>query len=364
VIVSYGTILTIEQGVTINLNGYNLQVNGVLSGRGTNLNNIVFGSYSGGAVSFTASSASWNEKTGSGCIIENAVLNGVYVSVHTCSPKLSNNTMYPSGIGSDGMAVSIESGAPLIMGNTINGSVECLDGASPTIINNSFVHGGISGEGFDISAPVIVNNTICGGTSEMVAGTGVYADGANYYIANNTIFGCVTAIGVSDGTNIIEGNLIVNSTNGITISGSSTQVSATVQHNTICNNSIGILNYGSVGSFTFAYNNIVSNSKYTLHGLNVTYNWWGTADQQVITQALSSSATFVPFLTAPDTSAPTIPPNLNQPPTPMASPSPSPSPSPHPSPTPTTTPSQAPYYTPANATVAPFSPTARPTQTT
>jgi hypothetical protein len=198
----------------------------------------------------------------------------------------------------------------------------------------------------------------------MVAGTGIYADGANYYIANNTIFGCVTAVSFSDGTNIIEGNLIINNTNGITISGSSS-VSVTLRHNTICNNSVGILNYGSVGSFTFAYNNIVSNTKYTLQGLNVTYNWWGTADQQVITQALSSSATFVPFLTAPDALAPAIPANLNQPPTPMASPSPSPShsPSPHPSSTPTTTPSQAPYYSPANATVAPFSPTTSPTQT-
>ncbi len=314
VIVSYGTTLTIQAGVTVNLNGYNLQVNGILQARGSNGNNIVFDS-SGGNVALTASSSSWNEQAGTGCIIENAVFNNASISVSSTAPKIDNNTI--NNPSTENGAIYMESGAPIISGNNINGDIQCLDDASPTITNN-FIHGGINGEGLDLSAPVIVNNIIEGGTGQMVPGTGIYADGSNYYIANNTIFGCYYGIDVADGRPIIEGNLIINNTDGIALGGSNS-VSVTILHNTICNNTVGVAAYQSAGSITVAYNNLVSNGQYTLGG-NVTYNWWGTTDQTAIAKMLSSGSTFVPFLASPDPQAPAIP-NITTPPSPTPTPS-------------------------------------------
>ncbi|HUK84459.1 MAG TPA: right-handed parallel beta-helix repeat-containing protein [Candidatus Acidoferrum sp.] len=326
VIVDYGATLTVQPGVTMNLNSYNLQVNGILQSIGSNDNNIVFDS-SGGNVVLTASSSSWNQQANTGCIIENSVFNNASVSVSSAAPKIDNNTI--NNIDSENGAVYMESGAPMISNNNINGDIQCLDDASPTITNN-FIHGGINGAGFDLSAPVIINNTIEGGTSQMVPGSGIYDDGSNYYVANNTIFACATGIDVTDGIATIVGNLILNNTNGIYLAGGEF---TTILHNTICNNTVGV--GGSRNAGSVAYNNLVSNFQYTLSG-NLTFNWWGTTNQQTIGQTLPSSANFIPFLTAPDPQAPSIP-NISIPPTPSPSPTTSPSASPSPSSTPAPT---------------------------
>lgn len=330
VIVGYGAKLTIEAGTVIDLNGYNLQVNGILYARGSNTQNIAFNSVGGGMVSFTASSSSWNENTQTGSIIEGSVLNGVYIQVHTTSPKISNNTIYPSADINSGITVDMESGAPLIVGNYLNGTIECLDGASPTIMGNYIRNGGIMGQGFSMAAPVIINNTIIGGSSLMLAGSGIYADGCGYYVANNTIAGCITALALDEGNNIVEGNLIINYTNAIFISGSST--TGIIRHNTICNNAIGISisNY-DYPSANIIYNNMINNTKYNFKSLNVTYNWWGTTNQTAIGALLSSSTVYLPFLTSPDATAPAVPDSLNQIIVPTNSPSPAISPSPSPS---------------------------------
>ena len=336
VIVNYGATLTVQPGVTVNLNRYNLQINGILQSQGSNNNNIIFDS-SGGNVVLTASSSSWNEQANTGCIIENSMFNNASVSVSSAAPKIDNNTI--NNLGSENGAIYMESSAPIISDNNINGDLQCLDDSSPTITNN-FIHGGINGAGFDLSAPLIINNTIEGGTGQMVPGTGIYDDGSNYYIANNTIFGCATGISVNDGIATIVGNLILNNTHGILLGGGV----STILHNTICNNTVGL--GGSENAGSVANNNLVNNLEYTLIG-NLTFNWWGTTNQQTIAQTLPSSATFVPFLTAPNPQAPAIP-NISIPPTPSPPPtSPSPSSTPaqttttdslsNPTPTPTST---------------------------
>jgi hypothetical protein len=353
VIISYGATLTVKPGVTVNLNGFNLQINGILYAQGNSSNNIVFDS-SGGNIVFTGSSTSWTEKpVGYGCIIENAVINNASVSVISTAPMLDNNTI--SNQGSENGAIYTENGAPIISNNNINGDILCLDAASPTITGN-FIHGGVTGEGFDLASPVIVNNIIEGGTGQMESGTGIFADGANYYIANNTIFGCYTGISVDSGTPIIEDNLIINNTNGISVSGPTGGVT-TIIHNTICNSSVGLGAYGSAGIVTVTYNNLVSNTKYTLGG-NLTYNWWGTTNQTAIAQILPNGTAFVPFLNAPDPQDPAIPNNL---PSTPPSPSPSPSSSPSSSPATSTGSTQTQALTSANSTPAPTEqPTAPP----
>lgn len=308
VIVGYGVTLQIEQGAVINLNGYNLQVNGILNARGRSDDKITFTSSNGGAIVFSGSSTSYYESGQTGCIIENAQLNGVYVYVSSGAPKISGCTMIAPNVDSVKMAFEIDSaGAPIISGNTINGSIECLNGAHPTIINN-FIRGGIRSQGFDLSQPVIINNTIIGGAGDPAYGNGINACGNNFYIANNTIYGCYSAISLSEGTNTIEGNLIYNNTNGITMY--QNEYSTTnIRHNTIYNNTQGlIIGYETNLQQVFImYNNLVGNSGYKLEGANVTYNYWGTTNQTAISSLLSSTTVYDPFLNSPDTTAPAAP---------------------------------------------------------
>jgi len=339
VIVSNGATLTIEAGVTVYLNSYNMQINGILYARGSNDNNIVFVSSGSGSIAFTASSTSWNEQAGTGCIIENSILNLVLITTSSTSPKINNDTItYP--YNSDGVAISATSGSPMISNNSVTGDIESINDASPTIINN-FVVGGIWGTGLLESTPIIENNTVKGGaTISYYLGTGIRADGSNVYIAGNTVFDCTTGINVYDGTSIIEGNLVIDNANGIILTGPMSPVSTTIQYNSIVYNTVGLRSSGNLGSVTISYNNILNNSQYSI-GVNVADNWWGTTDQQSIAQILSGSGNFVPFLNAPEPVAPAIP---SQDPSPH--PTPTPAPTPSPTPTPTVTPSPTPFPTP------------------
>jgi len=345
-IVSYGTPLTVQPGVTVNLNGYNLQVNGILCARGSNGSSIVFDSSGTGNVALTASSTSWNEQTGKGCIIENADFNNASIFISDTAPKLDNNIINVGTNSEDG-AINLESGTAVISDNIIYGDIQCMDGASPTISDN-FIQGEIYGQGFDISAPVIINNTIEGGANQVLENAGIFADGTNYYIANNTIFNCGNAIVIAAGTQVITENLIINNTDAITISGPSS-VSTTIIHNTICNNTNGLSSYEFAGSATIAYNNIVNNTQYSFGG-NLTYNWWGTTNQTAIAQMLPNGTAINPILTSPDTQAPAIP-NITT----------APSPSPTPTPTPSTSPTQSQTSTTDSSTNPTSTPTGQPT---
>jgi Predicted solute binding protein len=367
VIVGYGATLKIEAGTVIDLNGYNVQVNGILNARGSSTNNIVFTSSGGGAVVFSGSSTSYSDQTQTGCIIENSQLTGVYVYVSSGAPKISHNTMIAPNVDSVKMAFEIDSaGAPLIFGNTITGSIECLNGAHPTIIGNS-IRGGVRSQGFDLSQPVIINNTIVGGAGDAAYATGISAYGNNFYIANNTISGCYTGIGLDEGTNTIEGNLIFNNTNGIMISQDEYAI-ANIRHNTICNNTQGIgIGYESnVEHVTIIYNNLVGNAGYKLTGANVTYNWWGTTNQTEIGAAVSGAAVYAPFLNAPDATAPAIPDSPIQTVQPTVTPSPTNTPSattsPSPAPSATTNSVQTVQQT-ATPTAIPNSATEKPVMT-
>ena len=161
VTVGNGVTLTIEAGVTVNLNGYKIQVNGILYARGSCANSIIFTSDPAGneGIAFTAGSASWNEQTGTGCIIENSVLDSVSISINSASPKLSNNFITASANAIDGSAIFIDTGSPIISKNIIEGDIENLNSASPIITNNS-ITGGIYGMGALTSSPIITHNNI------------------------------------------------------------------------------------------------------------------------------------------------------------------------------------------------------------
>lgn len=391
ILVSKGVILTIEPGVTVNFNGYYIRVNGTMSAIGNSAEKIYF---SNGQIDFTSASNSWNEQTGSGSIIENAILNNS-ISISNASPKLSKNSI--------SYAINIEHGSPIISDNNINGTITALGGTA--IISNNIITGKISlpAEG----SPEISNNTITGGISTLygspvifnniIIGTGraaIFVGGGNPVISKNTIkngnYGIELSAGlerfimavISDNTisecttagiyaedflkptwgtctATIERNLINNVGKGITVGSSKNIV---IRSNTIANNSVGINNPSS--STLIINNNIQNNIQNSIYmydstDVNATYNWWGTTDTQTINQTIFDfkndfnlgTINFVPFLTEPN---PQAVPDPNAPiptPAPSLSSSPSPSTSPSPSPTPSTSPSpsQSPTVSPGQS---------------
>ena len=317
--INNGVILTIDAGVTVNLNGYKIQVNGILDAQGSSADKIIFTSDPAGneGIAFTSTSTSWNEGTDTGCIIENAVLDSVSISITSTSPKINNNSITASANAVDGSAILIDSGSPTITKNTIIGDIENLNSASPTISNNS-ITGGIYGMGMLTSSSTITYNTITDGSWR---GFGIRCDGLNVYVADNIVSNCPIGIIAYDGTSIIERNLVFNNVYGVRIGGMGT-ISPIVRNNTITNNDVGIYannaSYWSMGSLTIINNNIQENSNYSVRlsngmksDIDATFNWWGTTDAQAINQSIFDfksdstlgNVTFVPFLTAPNPKA-------------------------------------------------------------
>jgi hypothetical protein len=75
-LVSQGVTLTIEAGATVDLNGYEMRVNGTLRAIGTGANRIAF---ENGKITFSEYSNPWDEQTGTGSIIQFSVLEDVEI---------------------------------------------------------------------------------------------------------------------------------------------------------------------------------------------------------------------------------------------------------------------------------------------
>jgi hypothetical protein len=63
ILVDEGVTLTIQPGVTVNLNGYYIMINGTLAAIGNSNDEI---SFNGGRIIFTQGSKGWNQQTQSG----------------------------------------------------------------------------------------------------------------------------------------------------------------------------------------------------------------------------------------------------------------------------------------------------------
>ncbi|MFB3890325.1 MAG: hypothetical protein ACE14S_12625 [Candidatus Bathyarchaeia archaeon] len=243
-------------------------MNGVLSARGTSeqpirINGITvrepYGRHSS-VITFMSSSGGWNEETGLGSVIENAVLNSTLVEVY-CSAKIANCTLLP------------DSGLTLLAG-------------SPVISNCGLTFITIVG-----GSPTISNNYITGGIEYM---NGLHTN--SIVISGNVFSGCQNCInldGTSYGTVSIERNMIIGNDVGIEIRNNNQWKVATkvsVQNNTIVNNSKGILVTGHAEPPRVNYNNFENKSEYNIspgpNDINATYNWWGTADSSAINQTV------------------------------------------------------------------------------
>jgi hypothetical protein len=315
---------------------------------------------------FSPLSNSWNDTSNTGSIIQYANFNQIYLQIDS-SPKIDNcqfnfQTNYQS-------IFNIGSGSPIISNNIIvytvqgnAGGASCLNifGGAPQITNNRFEgsyanytsneikvnsgtpsitsnlfdgdYHGSSNNGISVSSgnPIISNNQFKGkGCLKAI----VDSSSTQFTISNNIFSNCnsgITAqaasiltvsgnsfLGGNDGINIlgsasltITGNLIDgNSRFGISGGGY-------IDSNTITNNRVGIHN-PPLG--TISNNNIIGNILNSIDAktsnVNAQNNWWGTIDIPTINQTIYDSKvdsslgtiTFVPFLTQPSSTAPSIP---------------------------------------------------------
>lgn len=311
VLIASGVALIIQAGVTVNLGSYYIEVNGTLKAIGNNLNPITFNSAYNGQINFTKYSGSWNQQTQTGCVIENDIVH-CSINIYEVSPLISDNQFsYSFGFSLEqGPGVSVYGGSPLILNNTSNSYFDVYDGGLAVISSNT-----LSGE---------------------YAGIGCFSQ--NSEVTDNTLSGCGFALvfggpaGASTSGGTVQGNLIYQNQVGIY----NPSGRAIIQNNTIANNTIGI-QLPSASSI-IAYNNILNNqlsislidtetNTLQSNNINATYNYWGTTDQQAINQTIFDfknnfnlgTVNFVPFLTAPNAQAPSLPT-----PTPSISPSPPP----------------------------------------
>jgi parallel beta-helix repeat protein len=312
VAVTAGATLTIDPGVTVDINSYNILVNGTLRAIGSVSDQIHF---TGGYITFGQSSSWWNEQSGSGCIIENAIIDSpqTYSAIGiNSSPKISHDTI------NGGIQVNQNSNC-VISNNNINGEIVDSSSGAVTISNNAITNPSSFDEGYGIHEEpghaIITGNVISN------CKVGIFAYSGNPTIINNTISGCTKGLWVVSGSSPeIQGNLITGNVNGVYI----TSGSSIVQGNTIVSNINGIYIdheqkyfggfYWVEPSPTITYNNIYGNSgnsvfAVTTNNVTVIKNWWGTTDADAIAQTIHDNkndytvgtVTFVPFLTAPNT---------------------------------------------------------------
>ena len=297
VLVNSGVTLTIQAGSTVNLGNYYIEVDGILNAKGTNSNNIFLiskgtsrmESYSPtwGTIIFSIASGNGTEQNNSSSILEDAVISSTEtvptILIVDASPKINNCTVLNSG---GQRSIFVNGGEPVISNDTISSS----------------------GEGITFNA-----------------------DNNNGLVSNNVISGCSVGIEVYGGSPTIECNLIINNTGTVISGGGGIRIDyagtdPTILNNTITENSVGF-NLISSPIPTIIYNNIQDNNEYNLYlypsstqntnnitATNATNNWWGTTETQTINQTIYdfkdnfnlANVTFVPFLTAPNTEAPTF----------------------------------------------------------
>jgi parallel beta-helix repeat protein len=299
--IANGATLTIESGVTVNLGQYNLEVNGTLIAKGTTSEKITFTcdyqnykQYNGfilpyGNPSFTAENVIFNYTS----VIAESSYSNASVNINNC--RFEGNV----GVG--------------VWGSTI--------------ISNSYFTSGILTKGTStISNNIILSGVEVSGSYTLSHNTitklptqGIWVINAERSstiqtakITDNIIYGGSTA-GINLASSAtIERNLIIDNQIGISVR--SKDDNSIIRHNTITRNEKGIAT--ATSSQTISNNNLGGNSKIDLSAgytaVDAANNWWGTTDVSAIGNKIFDSiddynfgtVTFSPFLTVPDSQAP------------------------------------------------------------
>jgi hypothetical protein len=301
-----GTFI-IQEGVTVNMGTKDaaIQVNGVLNAKGTSSAPIFVNgavgysasvapaSYS--SIRFSPSSAGWNEEAGTGCIIENTRLNSTSVIAEN-SLKLSNSTI-------SGSELSFSGGSPIIISNTIS-AVISFEEASPIIANNNISGGFISLGSNNAGSAVVTDNTISDAKTSQLGSTAGIAVGywKHMYIQRNLVTNCFAGIQIATDnpvaktSSIVGNNTFTNNLIGIWVLNRYTPA---ITYNNIYNNDFNV----RLGDIS---NNLTDTeiAQYATNDIDLSNNYWGTNDQEAINRSIYDSKNdfelgkinFVPYL--------------------------------------------------------------------
>lgn len=332
--VASNATLTIMPGAVIHLGLQHLGVDGTLRARGDAANRIIIDgqkqlSYSWPPrIYFNTTSTPWNERDGTGSIIEYAEINVPNWQYETIIgdlvyPRISNNIMY--NYGNDAAAVRVNG---LVVNNTIFGGARGILGESSTVIVSNTVKDAEVGiacgyMSFDpIYHPIIIGNLL----TNNIVGIDDYSSAP--FIVNNTITGNKNGFHFTSYT-------FDRGAEPVAIAG-----------NNIYNNTINV------------QVDFVDNQK----TVNMINNWWGTTDASMIAKSIcdknslpvSGKIDFNPFLSEPNAQAT---PDVNQVvPSPSMPPAtPTPIPTIEPTATPTPTPEPNAFHIESNSTVSALS---------
>lgn len=269
-VVSKGVTLTIEAGVTVNLNSHYMDINGTLQAIGTPTDKITFNggppiTYNNfGQIFFTDTSTPWDESTGKGCIIQNAIINAPQGSGSlittlrvASSPKICNNTIH--GVTGDSsnegpFGLTVGPGSPIVTGNVFEGNGYGLGTGSTqlNITGNTFIGNAVALRITLVpnTSITVMNNTFC---DNKETGLGIDYD---YYSKEPT--------GSPNGYLNITNNLFLNNGDksySAGISLSSRFGSIYITNNTIANHRIIGVSTNSMSPVVFRQNNIVNNKQ-------------------------------------------------------------------------------------------------------
>ena len=287
--VDNGVVLTIEPGVTLNLNDNYIRVEGTLRAVGSSAEKIYF---TNGRLYFYLQPG-WNGASASDSVIENAVLTSINVNINDTSVKINNNSIQGN--------IRASYSSSTISNNDIRDERPIYVSSSSVVISGNTIHHFLTGiECLADRGSVISNNQIFTGTTGIISGK---------VISNNIIHHCT--VGVEAIGSTIEQNIIINNGRGIV-----DKSAKKIQNNTIANNTVGVYTYAPS---QIIFNNIQDNSQYNIqkdqfsryYDVNATFNWWGTTDAQAINQSIYDkkndfnlgTVSFVPFLTEPNPQA-------------------------------------------------------------
>lgn len=325
-VVSEGVTLTIEAGVTVNLNSHYMDINGTLQAIGTPTDKIIFNcgspiTYNNfGQIYFTKTSTPWNESTGRGCIIQNTIIyapkGGELITTVRVdsSPKFCNNTIH-GDTGDTYMegpyGLVIDSGSPIVTGNVFEGNGHGLStgGTQLNITGNTF-------NGNAIALTIILVPS----TSITIANNSFY-NSKETGLAIEYDYYSKEPNGSPNGYLNVTNNLFLNNGDksysaGIELTSKSGSIYIT--NNTIANQRTVGVSANPLSPVVFRQNNMVNNTlnfKYTgTDVFNATYNWWGTANQAAINQSIYDNknefalgnVTYEPYLTEPNPQAPAV----------------------------------------------------------
>jgi len=399
--IASGVTITIEPGVTVNLNNYYLQVNGSLIARGTADSKIYF---TNGRVIYTPASPG-------GTVFEYTITDELDTATTLTITKNTFNKLAVGGsstvtdntianLGAEGSATITNnqitqscdvSGSAKVTHNNIQTRVVFRGGSTATISNNQIsdgVHCDARGGTVVISdnqitttnsypliylsgvEATITNNKIIGQNSPnsgiSILGSYHSAIQTRATITGNQISGCKIGIDFSNGWGTIKQNAIVNNNLGMSISVSTfynlpapgTNV-GTVEQNTIAKNSVGLQYSPEQLAVTIQNNNLQDNSNYNFKitdtaDIFLPNNYWGTTLTDEIKQKIYDynydfnlgEVTYTPILTQPAAGAPAIPTDI-----------PTIAPTQAPTNQPTTNPTTPQTTTSATPTAAPSQPT-------